>query len=883
VWHRNHSGGFIDQWESCEHDTLKFRQPCFRSLVFSAFQPNVYLGATMQLRLAISAATGSISPRVGISQARRNLMNCVIAVSTVAGLLINAATGQLIDLQESESQQSLRTAELISVLESKSNSVTTSSFASTTSQDSDPIDPEAVRRAINRGVDYLKNRQLENGSWPMMGFDRGTTALCLLALLNALDDPDDPAIKKGIANLLAMPRNKDSMHYVISLRIMVLAAADPAGEKYRREIGADVELLLKNQYLSGAEHLQGGWGYNATRISSADSSNSQFVLLALHDAARVGVEIPAKHWKRAAEYWLRCQEKSSGGFIYTPRGGAPSHSMTCAGISSWVIIQDNLADVRELIDGDFAKCCAALPSLGPAEEGLNWLARSYTVRRQGYPKGIYFYYLYGLERVGRLTGLRYIGAHDWYRDGIKEILRLQNRLDGSWVGSGMGESSRDVSTAFALLFLSKGKRPVVISQYHYGADQEWNRHPQGVHYLTQRLENQWKTKLNWQTVSAESATADDLSESPILFLSGTSSLNLDDRQKQNLKLYLENGGFLFAEACEGEGCGEAGFDTAFRALLKELFPASELETIEPSHPIWSAHYPLLPNPERPLLGLTNCCRTVVVYCPKNLSCYWQLARPAAKKVASDALQHRIEYCLQLGTNVTTYATGRSLRDKGENAQLAENQINALSQRVIEITKLNHGGGADEAKNALLNLMLEGQKLGLRLKPESRLIPVQFDQLVDYPLVFMHGTSRFQFTPQERSDLRAYLEAGGFIFADSVCSSPEFTSSFRQEIQELIGPLQLLTPSHEIWSNQYGGAIDQVTLRIRDSGVAGGFRTSLTRPEFEGVEINGKLAVLFSPYDLSCAWESRTASQCTGYSHEDAIKLGIKVILYTLSR
>lgn len=814
-----------------------------------------------------------------------------LLVSIIVITFAFCASGQMSNAQFNDVQKviasrvSVPRDDLVSVLETASGvqPATLESFSSASNQDPEPINPEAVRRAINRGVDYLKKRQLEDGSWPLMGYDRGTTALCLLALLNAIDDVDDPAIKKGLTNLLAMPRNKDSMHYVISLRIMVLAAADPDGEKYRREISADVDLLLKNQYLSGAENLQGGWGYNSVRRISADSSNSQFALLALHEAARVGVDIPAKHWKRAADYWLRCQEKSSGGFTYTPNGTGASHSMTCAGISSWVIIQENLADVRDLIDGDYAKCCTALPVLEPAEAGLNWLAQSYSVRRQNYPKGVFFYYLYGLERVGRLTGQRFIGGNDWYRDGIKEILRLQNRLDGSWVGNGMGESSREVSTAFALLFLSKGKRPVVVSQYHYGADQEWNRHPQGVHFLTQRLESQWKTKLNWQTIAADSATPTDLLESPVLFISGTSRFSLNDQQKQSLKEYLENGGFLFAEAGDGEGCQGTDFDTSFRALMKELFPTSELETLEPSHPIWSAQYPLLPNPERPLLGLTNCCRTVVVYCPKNLSCYWQLARPAVRKVASEALQHRIEYCLQLGTNVTSYATGRALRDKGENGRLVENQINVLTQRVVEITKLNHGGGSNEAKNALRNLMLEGQRLGLRLKSESHLIPVKLEQLVDYPFVFIHGTGSFQFTPQERTDLRTYLDAGGFIFADAVCSSAAFAASFRKEINEIIGALQPVSTSHEIWGDQFGPAIGQVTMQIRDPGAAGGFRSNQTRPEFEGVEINGKLAVLFSPYDLSCAWESRAASQCTGYSHDDAIKLGLKVILYTLSR
>jgi hypothetical protein len=447
----------------------------------------------------------------------------------------------------------------------------------------------------------------------------------------------------------------------------------------------------------------------------------------------------------------------------------------------------------------------------------------------------------------------------------------------------MGESSREVSTSFALLFLSKGRRPVAISQYQYGQTDHWKRHPQGVHHLTRRLEEQWKQKLNWQTIPGDVATAVDLAESPILFLSGFGPLQLQPQQIQNLKSYLENGGFLFVEACQGDGCEESTFDQKFRELMNQIFPESELEALDPSHPIWSAHYPLLPNSERPLLGLTNCCRTVVVYCPSNLSCYWQLNQPAIKKIANQPLQGRIEYATQLGTNVCTYATGRSLKDKGENRQMPEDAVSVLSERLIEIPKLIHAGGANEAKNALRHLMIEGQSHGLRVKLDYKLIAPQWDQLVDHPFIFMHGTDSFEFTPQQREDLRKYLEAGGFIMADSICSSAAFSISFRREIEKIYGALQPIPAGHEIWGGEYGQAIDKVSLRIRDSNVPGGFRSDLVKPELEGLEINGKLAVIFSPYDLSCALESRSTSQCEGYTHEDAIQIGVKVIVYTLSR
>jgi len=45
--------------------------------------------------------------------------------------------------------------------------------------------------------------------------------------------------------------------------------------------------------------------------------------------------------------------------------------------------------------------------------------------------------------------------------------------------------------------------------------------------------------LNWQTIEGRFATADDLLEAPVLFISGRDSLRLSSKQKEALKKYIE--------------------------------------------------------------------------------------------------------------------------------------------------------------------------------------------------------------------------------------------------------------------------------------------------------------------------------------------------------
>jgi hypothetical protein len=752
-------------------------------------------------------------------------------------------------------------------------------------KDKTPVSAEAVRASIQHGVQYLKSQQTEDGSWLRYRSQGDTTVLCTLALLNAEEDPKSPEMRKAIQHILAIPKESLTT-YVVSLRIMVLAAADPKGELYRRAVAKDVDWLLEKQVAKNRGKNAGGWSYGKS-VHGADASNSQFALLALHEASRMGVKIPQKHWLLALEYWMNCFNARNGGFSYTVGSGEVRGSMTCAGISSLIIIQENLADVGDEFDGDRANCCGNDQQMEPVEKAIAWLARHFSVRANpmGYQRGNrnQLYYLYGMERAGRLAGRRFFGAHDWYRAGVKQLISQQNRRDGNWKTSGHGENNERIATSFALLFLAKGKRPVAIGKYKYGEGQNWNLHPKGVHYLTRRLEEQWNQKLNWQTVASEKATVNDLLEAPVLFISGTDQLPFNQLQKEHLKEYLDNGGFLFAEACQGEGCDGGEFDRAFRSLMKELFPDSELAPLDVAHPIWNAHYPLLPNSERPLLGLQACCRTSVVYCPSNLSCYWSLDRPAIWDVAKPNLLKRVEYCGQLGVNVVTYATGRQLKEKGETPKLLGESVEMLTDRVLVFPKLSHGGGADDAPNAWRNVLRDIAQSGLRIKLEKKMIAPELEQLGDHPFVFLHGRRQFSFTAEQREALKNYLELGGFIFADSICSSEQFTRSFRDELRAILGEsLQPIAPDHEIWTDdRFGYVINQVTLRTRDQNAAGGFRESNRRPELEGFQLNGRLAVVFSPNDLSCALENTAVSQCDGYTHDDAIRIGTNVILYSL--
>ena len=77
--------------------------------------------------------------------------------------------------------------------------------------------------------------------------------------------------------------------------------------------------------------------------------------------------------------------------------------------------------------------------------------------------------------------------------------------------------------------------------------------------------------------------SDELFETPFCVFSGDKTFTLTQHERENLKKYLLNGGFILASP----SCSDQNWDAAFRRELKLCFPNLTLEQIPMSHPIFS--------------------------------------------------------------------------------------------------------------------------------------------------------------------------------------------------------------------------------------------------------------------------------------------------------
>ena len=350
---------------------------------------------------------------------------------------------------------------------------------------------EKVNDAIDRGVLYLVKQQREDGSFP--GYDdqypMGMTALGLLTVLKCDYPRNSGVVKKALKLLYRRYRLKT---YSVAILMMALEEAHAPRVKQRlsrsdrygtprrtRKVklgNADYKWMLDLTKWMTRAQTRTTWRYPSR---GTDLSNTQYALLGLAAALRCGIPIKKEVFVKASKHLLSTQQKDgeeirrivhvdqgpgyarryltnqydrARGWGYTP-GQPATGSMTTAGVSSLAICRSELMSWPGY-KGQFG----ARMERG-ISDGLAWLTHHFSVT--GNPPGgggWHYYYLYGLERTGVLTDQRFLGDHDWYREGAEYLIRAQLR-SGAWRGGGRGGLT---NTCFALLFLRRATSPVKV-------------------------------------------------------------------------------------------------------------------------------------------------------------------------------------------------------------------------------------------------------------------------------------------------------------------------------------------------------------------------------------------------------------------------------------
>lgn len=702
------------------------------------------------------------------------------------------------------------------------------------------VDDEEVGKAITRIKAYLYNAQNADGGWdaPKAGMadhaktqHSGTSALVLFALLSSGESIHHPKIVKGLKWLQDNPGEGT---YAVGIRAHVWAQLP---DSYRDQ------LEIEGNWLKTAQ-TEAVFDYGPYRGTRVDHSVTQYGTLGLWEVSKRLGNVSPGFWKTSATHFINTQV-GDGGWSYGATGESRA-SMTTAGLTCLYVAQQQAFRDQEKAE---PKIAAAI------EKGMKWLDERFdggkNVTGSGGTVGHDMYHLYGIERVALASGVKYLNDQDWYESGAEYILKR--------LGNG-GSVGALHDTAFALGFLARGRYPVWITKLEVpGA--ETNNRPNDVYFWNDYLVKNTERFMNWQTVSID-RDASHWRNAPVAYLCSQSSIDLTEKQRDNLKKFLDLGGVLL---CVSEKNSKS-FSNSMRKIGSEMYPDLKWEKPTPDHLIYNQHYRLGKDGAMPIQVLSNGARDLIYIVENDWSMTFQRDDPPGKG--------RI---WQVSSNFFALATERGAMPNRLNAKIETRNYAKKEVGELTIAKVKYDGSWDPEPLAHAHLATNiYNNSGVDVKSEV----VELAELgsSSYGLAHLSGTDKVEFTAEELASIKTFVDNGGTLLIETVGGHGEFSRVMEENLVRFLDTSAvLMDPSHKF---------------ITGAGIEGGrsasavlyTRTMLDRlsvgtsPKLLAFYINERPAIVVSHDDLSCGVLGVKQWGILGYSQTSAQKLMNNIVL-----
>jgi uncharacterized protein DUF4159 len=428
------------------------------------------------------------------------------------------------------------------------------------------------------------------------------------------------------------------------------------------------------------------------------------------------------------------------------------------------------------------------------------------------------------------------------------------------------------------------RAPLLVGKLKWSANQDWLNDPgdlTGLMNTVRKTLGMWYgyrvEDLGQMVRRSESGLRNKI---PIIFMNGHKAFQLTEQQRLALKRYVTRGGTLLLEAC----CGMPGFSASAKREIAKMFPNRELAVLPVDHPIYNSYYKMTQvtyeaggkSPldkgrqytDSPKLRAVHIGpRAAVIWSEYDLSCGWDKhTHPYGRRVqCTDAMK--------LGVNLVAYSCANSRLGKylAKTRELQGPNVRRRQQFVF--AQVRHNGDWNPMPGALGNLLKEvAGSTSASVRFERKEVDLKDPDLYQYPFLYMTGMRDPGFAAAEVKSLRRYLSGGGFLLADATYGLSEFDVALRGLVKQMFpdAKLERLTKEHPVFHSF--SDIDSLVYTTD-----GGERPS----ELEALTVDGHPVLVYSRYDLGCGWARYRCPYRKGIASDDAIRLGVNIIVFAM--
>lgn len=201
---------------------------------------------------------------------------------------------------------------------------------------------------------------------------------------------------------------------------------------------------------------------------------------------------------------------------------------------------------------------------------------------------------------------------------------------------------------------------------------------------------------------------------------------------------------------------------------------------------------------------------------------------------------------------------------------------APPKSTIKIGLLKYSGGGDWYANptSLPNLVKYcNQKLGTNIETEVVTIESGSPDIFNIPFIHATGHGNITFTPAEATNMRQYLEAGGFLHLDDNYGMDKYVRP----------ALKILFPESELVELPFSHPIYRQKFPF-NNGLPKIHEHDNQSPRGYGLFFQGRLVVFYSyECDLGDGWENPEVHNDTPQNHEAALQMGANLVQFAFTQ